>query len=298
MQKICVIGGGGFIGTSLATRLSGLGWQVSIPSRRPLPAHAGDLRVLPGVRLVTTDVHDPAALSALLAGHDAVISMAGILHGSRRAFARVHDRLPAKIVAACRQHGIRRLLHVSALGAAPDAPSFYQQSKAAGERHVIDSGLDWTLFRPSVVFGRGDSFLTLFARLNRQLPLIPLAGAATLFQPVWVGDVAHALTASLQLPQTAGRAFDLAGPARYTLQQLVEYAGRLAGHPRPVVPVPWAAGWLQAALFECLPGTPLMSRDNLRSLLCDNISEAGFPEAALGFAPTALEAVAPGYLRP
>lgn len=296
MQKICVIGGGGFIGTSLANQLSRRGWQISIPSRQT--AYAGNLTVLPGVRQVTANVHDPAALSALLAGHDAVISMAGILHGSRQAFTRVHDELPEKIVAACRQHGIRRLLHVSALGAAPDAPSLYQQSKAAGERHIIDSGLDWTLFRPSVVFGRGDRFLTLFAQLNRQLPLIPLAGAATRFQPVWVGDVAHALTTALLQPQTASRAFDLAGPARYTLRQLVEYAGRLAGCPRPVVPIPATVGWLQAALFECLPGTPLMSRDNLRSLQRDNISEAGFPADELGFAPTPLEAVAPGYLRP
>ncbi|BEV70776.1 complex I NDUFA9 subunit family protein [Paludibacterium sp. THUN1379] len=297
MNKIALIGGSGFIGRHIANRLNQRGWQLSIASRKTgLQLHP--LQVLPRVQLSRVDLQSATAMADWLAGHDAVISMAGILHGSRQQFQAVHADLPARIVEACRTAGVPRLLHISALGAATDAPSLYQQSKAAGEQAVRDSGLDWTILRPSVVFGRGDNFLTLFVRLNRLFPLIPLAGAQTRFQPVWVEDVAHAVEAALDTPASIRQTLDLVGPQRYTLAELVRYTGRLSGHPRPVWPMPMALGMLQAGLLACLPGEPLMSRDNLRSLARDNISDQGFPQALLGFAPQALEAIAPDWLKP
>lgn len=293
-QRVCLIGGSGFIGRHLAQRLCARNVQVTIATRRLARQQAG-LAELPTVTLLESRGDSPDALAKLVDGHDAVINLVGILHGSRRDFERAHVELSANLIDACRQSGVTRLLQISALGCSPQAASDYQQTKADGERVVMDSGLDWTLLRPSVVFGRGDRFLTLFAALCRQLPVVPLAGASTLFQPVWVGDVAHAIDHALQDPACTGRTLELAGPKRYTLQQLVEYVGHLSGHPRRVIPLPTPLAYLQAWVMEQLPG-PLMSRDNLRSLARDNISEQGFPCRLLGFQPTALEAVAPGYL--
>jgi uncharacterized protein YbjT (DUF2867 family) len=295
--SIAVIGGSGFIGRHLAARLARQGLQLGIATRQP-DWRLRALQVLPGVSLDRVDLADVDALARWLEGRDAVVSMAGILHGSARAFHAVHAELPARIVDACHRAGVGRIVHVSALGAAADAPSHYQQSKAAGEDAIRAGGLCWTILRPSVVFGPGDNFLNLFAALCRRLPVIPLAGAEAQFQPVWVEDVARATETVLPLRTACGRTLDLAGPNRYTLAELVRLTGRMTGHPRPILPLPSVAGLLQATLFECLPGPTLMSRDNVRSLARDNISETGFPARLLGFAPTSLETVAPSWLKP
>jgi NADH dehydrogenase len=292
--RIAVIGGGGFIGSYIAERLVEQDVELTIPTRHP--ERAKELILLPKARVVRADVHDGAALKRLLAGHDAVVSMVGILHGSRQAFERAHVELPRKIVAACQALGIRRLVHISALGADVNGPSLYQQSKGQGEAVVMQSGLDWTILRPSAVFGRGDRFLTLFADLARTLPVLPLAGADTCFAPVWADDVARAVVACFDNPATIGQRYDLAGPGRYTLRELVRYAAGLVGASPCVIGLPHALALLQATLMECLPGQPLMSRDNVRSLTVDNVSDLPFPTAELGFAPSALEAVAPLYL--
>lgn len=209
-------------------------------------------------------------------------------------FARAHVELPRKIAAAAQAAGVRRVLHVSALKAAADAPSGYLRSKAAGEAALRAAGLDLTLFRPSVIFGRGDSFLTLFARLARIAPLFPLAGADARFQPVWVEDVAAAVVDSLARAESIGATYELCGPTQYRLRELVGYAAAVAGHPRAVIGLPRALAWLQAWAMELLPNAPL-TRDNLRSMRVDSVCEAG---CALPFGrhAMALEVVAPTYL--
>jgi len=294
-QRIAVIGGSGFIGTYVAEHLVREDVELTLATRWR-EAGKARLALLPKVEFTPVDTTDQAALTALLAGHDAVVSMVGILHGSRRDFERAHVELVDRIVTACRDNGIRRLVHISALGADPEGPSHYQQSKGHGEQVILASGLDWTILRPSVVFGRGDSFLTMFARLAKQMPVLPLAGAKTRFQPVWVDDVARAVVACLKRDTTIGQTLELAGPKVYTLAELVDYVARLTGHPRPIIGVPAPLAYLQAALMELAPGRPLMSRDNVRSLSVDNVSNSPFPSELLGFAPTALEAVVPGYL--
>jgi NADH dehydrogenase len=221
--------------------------------------------------------------------------MVGILHGSRNDFEKAHVQLTGKIIAACKSQGIRRVVHISALGAGETAPSDYQQTKGKAERLLRDSGLDVTILRPSVIFGAGDSFLTLFARLAAVAPFIPLAGADTRFAPVWVEDVARAVRVCLEQDASIGQTLELTGPKTYTLRQLVAYAANLAGHPRTLIALPEGLAMLQATLMELLPGKPPLSRDNVRSLRVDNVSQQPFP-ALLGFSPTALEAVAPLYL--
>lgn len=294
-MKIAIIGGAGFIGSYIAEYLSRDGHRLSIATRQR-ERHKGKLIPLPGCELEECNVHDQQQLRALLAGHDAVISMVGILHGSRAAFEKAHVTLVTGIIDACRSNGIQRLIHISALGAAEDAPSNYQQTKGKGEALIKASGLDYTVLRPSVVFGAGDSFLNMFADLARIAPLLPLGGADTRFAPVWAGDVAQAVAACLRTPASCGQSLDLTGPRVYTLRQLAAYAAKLGGHPRCVIGLPEGIAMLQATLMELLPGPTLLSRDNVRSLRVDNISPQPFPTALLGFAPTALESIAPQYL--
>lgn len=294
-MKIALIGGTGFVGRYVAEYLSRDGHHLTLATRQR-ERHKAAVVHLPGAELVSCNVFDPTELDRLLAGQDAVISMVGILHGSRAAFDKAHVRLVEQLLAGCQRQHIRRIVHISALGASESAPSDYQQTKGKGERLIRESGLDYTILRPSVIFGAGDSFLTLFADLAASLPLLPLAGAQTRFAPVWVEDVARAVSASLLRPETIGRTFDLCGPNSYRLRELVAYAANLAGHPRSLIGLPEGIAMLQAALMECLPGPTLMSRDNVRSLRVDNISPDPFPAEVLGFSPQALETIAPAYL--
>jgi uncharacterized protein YbjT (DUF2867 family) len=299
-KNILVLGGTGFIGRHVCEKLHREGWRITVPTRRAL--HAAHVQHLPRVTVIEADVHDPAQLLNLMAGHDAVVNLVAILHGSEDAFERVHVELPLAIAEACAADGVRRVVHISALGAGLDGPSRYQRSKARGEEVLRGAGLDLTILRPSVVFGAGDRFLNLFARLQAVFPLVPLAGAGARFQPVWVEDVASAVVASLRddssLPMSSvGQTFECAGPDVLTLAELVRIAGRHGSRQRPVLPLPAALARLQARVMELMPGEPLMSRDNLDSMSVDNVANNQWPGlASLGIAAASVHTVAPTYL--
>lgn len=302
MRPILILGGSGFVGSALCEALlrrHGPSTVLRVPSRRP-DRVKGRIGTLPSVELLAADVHDEARLARLMQGCQAVIHLVAILHGRPADFQRVHVELPAKVARAARAAGVGRVLHVSALGVAADAPSHYLRSKAAGEAALREAGAPGlTILRPSVIFGAGDRFLNTFAALQTLAPLLPLAGARAQFQPVWVQDVAEALVRCLDDGGTAGETIEAAGPRVWTLAELVRLAGRLAGVPRPVLPVPEAVGRLQAALMGLMPGEPLMSADNLESMKVPNIASGRLPGLArLGLEPAALEAVAPSYLGP
>lgn len=299
MQKILVLGGTGFVGRHLCEKLVQQTWQVTLPTRRT--EHARHLQSLPFLSVLEADVHDEAALIRLVAGHDAVVNLIAILHGNQAAFEHAHVELPQKLSRACALAGVRRLVHVSALGAALDAPSMYQRSKARGEQVLQSAGLDLTVLRPSVIFGAEDRFLNVFVKLQRVFPVIPLAGAGTRFQPVWVEDVASAILKCLQDRDTIGKTIDLCGPDVFTLKELVQLAGRLSGinrgQGRPVIGLPLSLGRAQAALMSLAPGEPLMSRDNLDSMAVDNVTDGSLPGLkSLGIAPAALAGIAATYL--
>jgi len=302
-MRILVVGGTGFIGRHFIARLSAAGHRLLVPTR--CYPRGRDLLVHPTVTLLECDVHREDALGPLLRESEAVVNLVGVLHGRRGTpygpeFRQAHVELPRRLARACREHGVRRMLHVSALGAAPGAPSMYLRSKADGEaalREVFDAWPEGalTVFRPSVVFGPDDRLLNMFARLARWLPAVPLAGARARLQPVYVLDVARAMAAALAEPDAAGRSYALAGPRVYTLGELARLAAAWSGHPRRVWALPAPLGRLQAAVLECLPG-PLMSRDNLDTLAVDSVSDEPFAPG-LGIVPTPLEAVAPSWLR-
>ena len=300
IKKVLLLGGSGFVGTYIANRLSEKGVQVTIPTRRRERTKA--LIMLPNVEMVEADINCEQTLASLVQGQDAVVNLVGVLHSRdvklpySRDFARAHVELPKKIVAACKAAGVRRLVHMSALKADPKGPSEYLCSKGDGEKAVLDArgDLDVTVFRPSVIFGLGDSFLSLFAGVLKKLPFFPLGFGHARFQPVWVADVADAFVDCLGDEAAFGQAYDLCGPTVYTLRELVDYTARLCGSKARIVALGEGLAYLQAGLMWLSP-KPLMSPDNLRSMQVDSICE-GNCNAVPGWKPTALEAIAPTYI--
>jgi NADH dehydrogenase len=298
-QRVLVLGGSGFVGRHVCEQLARLGWHTTVPTRRAV--NAASVQSLPGLTVVEASVHSEADLARLMPGHDAVVNLVAVLHGSEERFENVHVDLPGKIAHAMKKAGVQRLVHVSALGANPQGPSMYQRSKARGETVLHNAGLDLTVLRPSVIFGAEDKFLNLFADLQSVVPFMPLAGSGTRFQPVWVADVARAVAVCLQKPDTLGQTYELCGPDVLTLGELVKLAGQWAGvnqgRGRPVIGLPMWVGWLQAAAMELAPGEPLMSRDNLASMKVDNVATGQLPGLqALGIAAASAAGVAPTYL--
>ena len=326
IERICILGGSGFVGTHLVSQLAARGLHVRVLSRRR--EMAKELILLPTVEVIEADVHDQQELIQHFRGMDAVINLVGILHESkigradlpserRGDFHKVHIELPRKIIHACGEAGVHRLLHMSALGANPNSRSAYQRSKGIAEALVREAGMkhseheNWylngpkfihgyglnvTLFRPSVVFGRGDAFLTLFARLLKLFPLLPLAAANARFAPVHVEDVARAFVDSLDNTATFGQTYDLCGPKAYSLKELVGYVGEVIGKQRTIFPLGNFLSYLQAWALEFKPGKKLMTRDNFYAMSVDNVCSEGWP-SVFDFQPAALEAIAPEYLR-
>ncbi len=299
LSRVLIVGGSGFIGSHVAARLSARGIRVLVPTRRR--ERARHLLPLPTVEVIQMGLNSPE-FEAALAGCDAVVNLVGVLHSGRGtpygpAFAQAHVELPRRLAQACVRAGVPRLVHVSALGAGGDRatlPSMYLRSKADGEQVVRDSGLDFTILRPSVVFGPEDQFLNLFAKLLRLFPLLPLARADARFQPVFVGDLADAIVHSLQRPATIGKTYEVAGPQVFTLREMVELVGRWSGHVRPIWALPFTLGQIQAGVLGILP-KPLMSSDNFDSMRIDNVA-SGPISPDLGLTLTPLASVAPAWL--
>ena len=305
MKKVLVLGGSGFVGRHVCEKLNQQQIHVTVLTRRR--ENARHLQILPLVDVIEVSNLDTASLAAQLPGHDAVVNLIAILHGSEAAFEKAHVGLPQALVSACQTSGsngsnaVRRIVHISALGAAPDSPAMYQRSKARGEAVLLESGLDVTLLRPSVIFGAEDKFLNTFAGLQQLFPVIPLASSEARFQPVWVEDVAAAVVECLIDRSTIGKTFEACGPDVYTLKQLVELAGQYAGvnggRGRPVFGLPAPLARIQARLMELAPGEPMMSRDNLDAMKIDNVATGTLPGLdALEITPSALSAIAPSYL--
>lgn len=300
IKKVLLLGGSGFIGTYIANRLSQRGIELTIPTRRRERNKA--LIIQPGVEMPEADINCEKTLTELMRGHDAVINLVGVLHSRdvvlpySRDFAEAHVELPKKIVAACKATGVRRLVHMSALNADPKGPSEYLRSKGDGEAVVLaaQGELDVTVFRPSVIFGLGDSFLSMFANILKKVPFFPLGFGHARFQPVWAADVADAFVDALADVNTYGQAYELAGPKVYTLRELVDYAKELTGSSATVVPLSEGWAYLQAGLMWLAP-SPMLSPDNLRSMEKDSVCE-GASKAPANWQPTALEAIAPTYI--
>lgn len=296
-MNVLVLGGSGFVGRALCTKLVQRGHRVTVLTRRR--DRARELFPLPTLTVLEGDVQDAATLARVLPEHDALVFLIGILNERRRGdFDRIHADLVARVLEAARAAHVRRMLHMSALGAAADAPSAYLRSKAAGEAHVRASGLDWTIFAPSVIFGAGDGFLNRFAGVAALLPPFApmlLPGVDAEFQPVWVDDVARAFVGALEAPESIGQRYELVGPKRYRLRELVAYVMQLQGDPHPIIGLPGFASSALASVLQFVPTQPL-TPDNLASMRVPSVSDAPFP--AFAGTPARLEDVAPEFIGP
>jgi uncharacterized protein YbjT (DUF2867 family) len=298
-RRVAVIGASGFIGRYVVKRLAARGSVIAAVVRDVDSAKflqpMGDVGQ---IARLGANLLDDARLAAAIAGAEAVINLVGILHesGSQR-FDAIHHEGPARLGALATAAGVKRLVHISALGADPAAPSAYGRSKAAGEQALRAGFAGATILRPSIVFGPEDAFFNRFARLAQFLPALPLIGGGkTRFQPVYVGDVADAAMAALDDPASAGRTYELGGPRIYTFRELLELILAETRRKRLLVPVPWAMARCQGALLQLLPNPPL-TVDQVRSLERDNVVSPGartFKD--LGIAPDTVEAIVPAYL--
>jgi len=301
-MRATVFGGSGFIGRYVVKRLAARGLEVTVAVRDP--DRAGFLKPMGNVGQVTpvrVPVTDERAVAAALAGAELAVNLVGILYeGGRQRFEAVQHEGAGRIARLAAAAGVRRLVHVSAIGADPDSPSAYGRTKGLGEAAVRAGFPGATILRPSIVFGPEDDFFNRFAAMARLLPALPLIGGGeTRFQPVYVGDVADAVLAALDDPGAAGRTYELGGPRVYTFAELMRLLLREIGRRRMLVPVPFALARMKAAVLELLPAPPL-TRDQVRMLERDNVVGLG-PDAAgtladLGVTATAVEAVVPRYL--
>ncbi len=290
-MNILILGGSGFVGRAICSKLVAAGHSITVPTRKRDNARA--LFPLPSVTVEEVNASDLATLTRLASGKDAVINLVGILNGN---FERMHVTFTETALAACKAASVARYLHMSALGASTDGPSEYQKSKAKAEIAVRASGLDFTIFAPSVIFGRGDSFLNKFAQMVSLLPpFFPMAlpGASAKFQPVSVDDVARAFVAAIDNESTYGQRYELVGPKVYTLKELVAYVMLLAHNKHMIIGLPGFVTSMLATVLQFVPTQPL-TPDNVQSMSVDNISAAPFP--AFAGTATALEDVAPTYL--
>lgn len=295
MKTVTVLGGSGFVGSSLISQLDQAGYAVQVLTRRR--EQAKHLILLPHVTVIECDIHDQEALKTALTGSDVVINLLGILHQTRDdGFDRIHHQLPNLLAALCVHLGIPRLLHMSALQAATDAPSAYLRSKAAGEQAVLGYAkqLQVTVFKPSVIFGTHDQFINMFAKLIKLMPVLALAMPNAKFQPVWVEDVATAFVNAIAQTNTYGKVFELGGPQILTLKQIIELVMQTIGVHRPIIGLNTPLSMLQGALMECLP-VKLMSRDNVKSMLVDNVCQQPIANE-LCILPTDMAAIIPDYL--
>lgn len=299
IRKICILGGSGFVGAALANHLVTAGYTLRIPTRNREDRRA-NLILLPDVELVQADILNPARLRELLRGCDAVINLAGILNETgHRGFRAVHVELAHELASACSDAGISRVLHMSALNAdAATGPSHYLRSKGEAEDYVhAREDLHVTSFRPSVIFGPGDSFFNRFAALLRLSPLVfPLACADTRFAPVYVHDVCTAMVRTLCDPDFYGARLQLCGPREYTLRELVNYTAACTGIRRLVVGLPDPLARLQAMVLNYSPVERFrFSVDNYLSATVDSVCSCNDLEA-LSIRPVAIEAIVPSYL--
>lgn len=293
-MNIVLVGGSGFLGRYVVRALAAEGHHSVVLTRARQQARQFLLEK--NVQLRRADVHSPEVLAEQFAGADAVVSMAGILNESGsggHGFNAVHVKLVEGIVDACRQAGVGRLLHVSALNAGR-GDSHYLRSKGEAEKCLKASGLDVTIYQPSVIFGPGDGFFNRFGALLKFAPVLPLACPEARLQPVYAGDVARIMAMTLADKDAVGRTYQLGGPRDYSLIELVRWTASVLGLRRRVVPLPDFMARAQAALMDFVPGKPF-STDNYLSLQVDNVAPDN-DIADFGFTPHSIEGMVPDYL--
>jgi len=291
-KRICVIGGSGFVGRAIVRQAVRAGHQVTVACRHPEKARA---LLVEGVRLLQADLSDGRGLDEAIVGADCVINLVGLLfERGRYSFDAVHVHGTEHVLAACKRHHVKQYLHMSALGAGQVPASLYSRTKGDAEGHVRQSVLQWTIIRPSIIYGDGDSFFNKFKALSAIAPVLPVIAPEARFQPVWVEDVARVFLQCIGNRHVASKVYELGGPKSYSFLELMQILMNQLGRKRVLLPMPSMAGKLLAMVSKLLP-TPLITSDQLILLQHDNVLQGdGFP-AMFGEA-SCLESVLPSYI--
>ena len=300
IKKIVVLGGTGFVGSSLCNRLSKEGYQIKILTRNR-EYNRENLILLPNVDLIETDVGNLNNLNQHLIGCDMVINLIGILNEKGNVgdgFKKVHVELIKKLIKACEKNGIRRFMYVSALNAdSKNAKSFYLKTKGKAEEllHSNKIGMKVTSFRPSVIFGKSDSFFNRFANLLKMTPIFfPLACYKTKFAPIYVLDLVEMVIKAINDSSSYDRKFNLCGPKIYTLKDLVEYTAKTMDKKCIIIPLNNFFSLMQAKIFDFIPGKPF-STDNYLSAQTDSICKSNDLKL-YNINPTPIEDIVPKYI--
>ncbi len=310
-QLVTVFGGSGFVGRHLVRALARRGYRIRVAVRRPdLAFHLQPLGGVGQIHAVQANLRFRDSVARAVQGADAVVNLVGILEESGRQRFDAVQAFGARAVAeSAAAAGVARLIQMSAIGADAGSRSAYARTKAAGEAAAFAAKADALVFRPSIVFGPEDRFFNRFAMLARMLPVVPLVGGSTRFQPVFVGDVAEAVARGVDGTLSGGAVYELGGPEVRTFRELVAYVLAVTGRKRVLLPLPFAAARVQAYVIELadkltlglLPDELVITRDQVRLLESDNVvSEKAAAEGrtlpGMGIVPTGYEAVVPSYL--
>jgi len=291
-QQVCIIGGSGFVGRAIVHEAIRHGHQVTVACRHP--ERARDIAV-EGAQLIRADVVDGRGLDEAVAGADTVIYLVGLLfEKGRYTFEAAHVHGVEHVLAACKRAGVKQYLHMSALGAGQIPASAYARTKGEAEGFVRQSGMDWSIFRPSIIYGAGDNFFNQFKKMSKSLPILPVISGDSRFQPIWVQDVGRAFVSSIGNRHVTGKVFELGGPKAYSFKALLEILMAELGRQRLLLPVPGFAARLMATFMQFLP-TPPLTPDQLTLLRHDNVVEGEAFPAEFG-EPAALELVLPTYI--
>lgn len=291
-KRVCIIGGSGFVGRAIVDQAIRAGHRVTVACRHP--ERARDLLVK-GADLARVDVVDGRGIDAAIADHDVVIYLVGLLfEKGNQNFAAAHVDGTARVVESCQRAGIKQYLHMSALGAGKVAESVYAETKASAEALVSGSGLNWTTFRPSIIYGAGDNFFNQFKAMSAILPVMPVISGETRFQPVWVEDVARAFVLSIDNRHVSAQSYNLGGPDIFSFQAMLELLMLELDRKRLFISVPDFAAKLMATVTSALP-TPPITLDQLILLGHDNVVDGESFPAVFGKA-AALERVLPTYI--
>ena len=300
---VTLIGGSGFLGTQVVQLLARQGYRVRVGVRRPdLAGHLKPLGAVGQIQPIQVNIRNADSVMRAVSGAQIVINLVGIrFERGRQLFRAVHTMGARTVAEAARRAGAQTLVHVSALGADPQSPSGYARSKALGEAEVMAAFPQAIILRPSILFGPGDGFFNLHGSLARFLPVLPVIGAKSKFQPLYVGDAADAVIAAIEGEVKPGRIYELGGPQVLTHREIVERVLHETMRSNPLIPVPRAIGKLLAAPFALLPFAPLLTGDQVELLQSDNVVSAEATRdkrtlAAFGVAPTQLDAILPSYL--
>lgn len=298
-STVTVFGGSGFVGRHTVRALARAGYRVRVAVRKPNLAMFVTVAGSVGqIEIRKTNVRDPEQVAAALRGADAAVNLVGVLYErGHQSFEDIHVEAAEAIAKAAKDAGVKTLVHVSAIGANAEADSAYAASKGEGEARVRAAFPEATIVRPSLVFGPEDDFFNRFAWLARLSPLLPLIGGGhTKFQPVFVGDVAVAITKCVFDAATRGKTYELGGPEIMSFKALMEFILRITARRRLLVPVPFALATLKAFFLQFLP-KPLLTPDQVTLLKTDNVvTDGALTLADLGIAPDSMEAVVPSYL--